>query len=207
MQRVIAYVDGFNLYYSLKERGLKKYYWLDVQALCARLLGKGQKQLLLTKYFTSRVSSPDDKVRRQNTWIEAIGTLPGCQIFYGRYLTNPWTCRNCGNTFQLPKEKMTDVNIATQMLLDAHQNGCDLALLLTADTDLVPPVTALRTVFGKRVRVAMLTSRLRKARALIQAADEHCAIQDDVLEQCQLPDRVQRADGFSLERPRRWRQA
>lgn len=31
---MIAYVDGFNLYFGLKAAAFKRYYWLDVAALC-----------------------------------------------------------------------------------------------------------------------------------------------------------------------------
>lgn len=33
MERVIAYVDGYNLYYSLRARGWKRFYWLNIKAL------------------------------------------------------------------------------------------------------------------------------------------------------------------------------
>lgn len=29
MERVIAYVDGYNLYYGLRAKGWKRYYWLN----------------------------------------------------------------------------------------------------------------------------------------------------------------------------------
>ena len=49
--RVAAYVDGFNLYFGLKEAALKRLYWLDVQALATRLLKPGQA-IVATHYFT-----------------------------------------------------------------------------------------------------------------------------------------------------------
>ena len=30
-RRLIAYIDGFNLYFGLKEKGWKRYYWLDMK--------------------------------------------------------------------------------------------------------------------------------------------------------------------------------
>jgi len=33
MDRVIAYVDGFNLYFGLKSKGWRRYYWLNPRAL------------------------------------------------------------------------------------------------------------------------------------------------------------------------------
>ena len=32
MDRVIVYVDGFNLYYGLRSKGWKRFYWLDIQS-------------------------------------------------------------------------------------------------------------------------------------------------------------------------------
>ncbi len=42
VERVKAYVDGFNLYHGLKTRHGRKYLWLDLQALAVRLLKPSQ---------------------------------------------------------------------------------------------------------------------------------------------------------------------
>jgi len=84
-ERVIAYVDGFNLYFGLKSKGWHRYYWLNIQLLAQNLL-KPNQSLLLTKYFTARISSPPDKQRRQSTFIEALETLNDFQIFYGKVI-------------------------------------------------------------------------------------------------------------------------
>jgi len=55
VDRVIAYIDGFNLYYGLREQGWQRYYWLNVQELARNLL-KPHQELLFIKYFTSLVS-------------------------------------------------------------------------------------------------------------------------------------------------------
>ena len=54
MARVIAYIDGFNLYFGLKSQGWERYLWLNVQTLAGNLLQPGQT-LVHTKYFTARV--------------------------------------------------------------------------------------------------------------------------------------------------------
>lgn len=38
MERVVVYVDGFNLYFGLMEAGLKKCRWLDIYALAKNIL-------------------------------------------------------------------------------------------------------------------------------------------------------------------------
>jgi hypothetical protein len=57
LERVIAYIDGFNLYFGLKSKGWRRYYWLDPRALVLNLL-KPTQQLVFTKYFTARITSP-----------------------------------------------------------------------------------------------------------------------------------------------------
>ena len=43
VMRIAAYVDGFNLYFGLKEAGFKRFYWLDVVALARNLLKPEQR--------------------------------------------------------------------------------------------------------------------------------------------------------------------
>ena len=72
-ERVAAYVDGFKLYFGLKSSGWQRY-WLNVQQLASNLLKPGQT-LVATKCFTSLVSDPPDKQKRQTTFLEALQTL------------------------------------------------------------------------------------------------------------------------------------
>lgn len=47
-------VDGFNLYHGLKDKYGRKFLWLDLEALCLRLLQPDQ-DLVEIKYFTAAV--------------------------------------------------------------------------------------------------------------------------------------------------------
>ncbi len=98
MERVIAYVDGYNLYFGLRDSGWRRFYWLNIQEL-ARHLTKPSQQLLMTKYFTARVSKPQDKQRRQSLYIEALETLQDFRIFYGKYQSKPHICNKCGYVY------------------------------------------------------------------------------------------------------------
>ena len=42
-ERVIAYIDGFNLYFGLREARLRHCYWLNVAALVGNLLKPHQQ--------------------------------------------------------------------------------------------------------------------------------------------------------------------
>ena len=203
MERVITYIDGFNLYFGLKTKGWKRYYWLDLQKLAMNLLKDNQK-LITTKYFTSRISGPPDKTKRQGTFLEALETLDNFHIFYGHYLTNTIECQKCGAVFAKPNEKMTDVNIAVEMLTDAFQNEFDTGILISADSDLMAPIKKVKQLFsGKKIVVAFPPAR--SSFALKKIANASFIIGRKMLAKSVFPEEVAKPDGFILKRPERWR--
>ena len=75
MERVIAYVDGYNLYYGLRQKRWKRLYWLNIQAMVKHLLKPGQ-MLVDTKYFTT-VFPPGRSSK-------ALKQAANAQIYVGR---------------------------------------------------------------------------------------------------------------------------
>jgi uncharacterized LabA/DUF88 family protein len=202
MPKVITYIDGFNLYFGLRSQKWERYLWLNVQALSKNLL-KSDQALVHTKYFTARVGSPVDKVKRQTTYIEALQTLDDLSIFYGKYQMNPYTCRNCGFTYTAPSEKMTDVNIAVELLQDAFQDAFDTAILISADSDLIAPIQAVKRLFpSKRVVVACPPGRF--SQSLCNASSAFFKIGRGVIAKSLFADEVPTAGGFVLKRPTSW---
>lgn len=206
MQRVIAYVDGFNLYFGLKDSRFKKYYWLDLPALASALL-KQDQQLVATHYFTARIRTNGrnaDDAKRQTTYIDALAAQPNLTVQEGHYLEKPQRCKTCGATWTAYEEKMTDVNIAAQMLADAYEDRFDTALVMSGDSDLTTPIQQVRTRFpNKRLIVAFPPKR--QSAQLKKVANGYLSIGEDKLRQNQLPDPVLTADGYPLHRPAHWR--
>lgn len=69
MRKTIVYVDGFNLYYTLKKENAK---WLDLNKLCEQLLT--DNEIVSIKYFTARVKSRSGDLDihvRQNAYLQA----------------------------------------------------------------------------------------------------------------------------------------
>ena len=202
--RVAAYVDGFNLYFGLKEARFKRYYWLDVVALAGSLL-KPDQRLVVTHYFTARIRDngrnvPDQK--RQNTYVEALA-LQGSQCQFGHYLEKTRECRSCHSSWMDYEEKMTDVNIAIQLLSDAFDDVFDAALVISGDSDLTTPIRCVLQRFpGKRVIVAFPPRR--QSSELKRCATGYLSIGEDKLRSSQLPDRVLKQGGFALCRPASW---
>jgi len=146
MQRVIAYIDGYNLYYGLRELHLKRFYWLNIQKLAEHYLRPGQG-LTFTKYFTTVVKLPEDKRRRQTEFLDALKTLQYFQVYYGQFLSDTIVCRQCGHTYTTYHEKMTDVNISVEAMKDAFEDRFDVAFLFSADSDLVGSIQTVRQLF------------------------------------------------------------
>lgn len=138
-QRVIVYVDGFNFYYGLKDSPKwKKFYWLDMVGLFEKFL-KPNQELIAVKYFSARPDDPG-KNARQYAFFQANKENPKFQLILGKYLKKDITCFNCGNVIHTHEEKETDVRIATQIVADAYEKNCDIAIIVSADSDMIPAV-------------------------------------------------------------------
>lgn len=207
-ERIVAYVDGFNLYFGLKDKGWKDCYWLNIQLLIQNLL-KSHQRLVITKYFTSRILKSPEKQRRQETFIEALYTLENFEIFYGRYQSNPYECSECGAVYNIPKEKMTDVNISVEILTDAMQDTFDSAFLVSADSDLKPVILRVKDLFPKK-RIIIAFPPGRFSTDLQKFADDNknislFVIGRRILKSSIFPESVKKLDGFILKCPSLWR--
>ncbi len=201
-ERVAAYVDGFNLYFGLKSKGWRRFYWLDVPALCHSLLSPAQS-LVSVKYFTARVSSPPDKVRRQGIYLEALETLGQCSLHYGQYLDTPRTCPYCGMVDTVPKEKMTDLLIGLEMFGDALADTFDTCLLASGDSDLLAAVKKVHQLAPKK-RVVVAFPPSRHSSALAEAANVSFTMGRAKIAAAQLPEDIEKPDGYVLRRPSHW---
>ena len=155
----------------------------------------------------ARVSSEPndpDKPKRQSTYLEALATLPHLHIHEGYHAIKEIRCPRCGAIFQSREEKMTDVNIAVEILGDAQDDVFDTAILISADSDLTHPVEAVLQRYPEKRVVVALPPRRSSVR-LRSAATASFTIGRGKLSSSQLPERVTKADGHVLTRPHQWR--
>jgi uncharacterized LabA/DUF88 family protein len=203
MTRVVAYVDGFNLYHGLKAGYGRRYHWLDLQALVRSLLRPGQ-ELLEVQYFTARVRDNPDAELRQALYLEALASHSlRVRLIEGRFQDKHRECLNCGARWMAYEEKETDVNIAIAMLTDAVRDMYDTALLVSADSDLRPAVAAVKHLrTGKRI-IAAFPPR-RRSRDLAQAVDGYVSVSHFKVRNAQLPPEIVTKGGVRLTRPAYW---
>ena len=201
-ERVIAYIDGFNLYFGMREAELDRCRWLDIKKLVTSLL-QGNQELVDIKYFTSRVSNNPDKQKRQSTYIDALESI-GVKVKYGNYQDGTEECKRCGHLWKTAKEKMTDVNIATAIIVDAFKNEYDMAMLISGDSDLTPPIKEVHSLFkDKRVFIAFPPKRHNSSMALV--AKGSLIIGRKKLVDAQFDEEVLSKTGFKLRIPKEWK--
>src|SRR6185436_4318961 len=176
--RTTFYIDGFNFYHGLRSArskikpAWKDYYWIDLVKFCNQFLSD-KHELVKVKYFTA---SPldEEKEKRQSAFFKANKYLNNdkIEIIKGKYYTKPIRCqRECKETFKIHEEKRTDVNISVEMLGDCAFDKTDLLVLITADSDLVPPVEYIIKNFPAK-RVKIFFPPCRKSTDLMKLVDK-----------------------------------
>lgn len=153
-KRVTFYIDGFNFYFGLKRTKYtdpewRKFYWIDIVSLCRSFLGPDQ-ELEKVIYFTASPLSPQ-KNSRQSAFLNANRLINGdkFEIVRGKYLEKHIICPYCKGDISRPEEKKTDVNISIRMVEDCVLDRTDIVALVSADSDLVPPIELIQRLFPK----------------------------------------------------------
>ena len=205
-----VYVDGFNLYYGALKGTLYK--WLDLDALFRTLLPSHQVKRI--RYFTARISARPDNPgspTRQDTYVRALGTLPNVTVHLGKFLQSNVRMllaqpkANGPKTVEVIKteEKGSDVNLATYLLIDAFRRDCDLAVVVSNDSDLCEPIRIVKDEFG--VPVALLIPHNRTSQALSKLRPAFIKqIRRGPLSASQFPPQLLDSSGRKINKPAQW---
>lgn len=210
--RVIAYIDGFNLFYcSLKGTPYK---WLDLYKLAQSML-QPNDELVAVKYFTAKIKSnknEPERSLRQDIYLEALATNPKIQIKYGYFsmhktkmpLANEWENGKI-KTVEVIKteEKGTDVNLAVQMVADAKDNLFDKALLFSNDSDMAYAVQIASQDCHKKIglfinRNAVSFKTLKDSVTFIKR------LTPTIFADNQLPEEIIVDSGRIIHKPKEW---
>lgn len=209
--RTAAFVDGLNLYHGLRDEGLLKFRWLDVEGMVGSLaadvgarLGK-PLDVIRVVYCTSLVRDRQ-AARRQDVYLQALEQhCAHIEILLGSYEEKSRQCTGCGASVGFQTEKQTDVNLAVEMVKDAAKpvgQRADIQLLVTGDTDLIPAVRAVRS-YGVDVVVIAPPARGRTRESFTAIASKYLRVNRRHLRDHPLPDPVLRPTSRGEEYPLR----
>jgi uncharacterized LabA/DUF88 family protein len=194
MTRVMAFIDGFNLYHALErfERGkdeadkarYRKYKWLCLTCLVKKFIDTKKEELVSVQYFTTFPTWDEAKRLRHLTYVNVQSHM-GVTVTFGEFKKKTVECRAaCYKDFEMNEEKQTDVNIATAMIGMADQY--DKLILITADSDQVPAIKLIKKLHPKK-RLAVLAPIGRKSKELSGVCHQTFKMLEQHLIDCQLP--------------------
>jgi uncharacterized LabA/DUF88 family protein len=187
--RVCCYVDGFNLYHAID--GLRRPHlkWVDLNALARSMLRKDET-LACVRYFSAYATwlpGPYARHRQYVAALEATGTTAVLAHFKDKYRS----CKRCGHNWKAHEEKETDVRLALAVLEDGYDDIYDRAIIVSADSDLVPAIELARRRFvDKTYYVAAPPGQFSAARGLMRVCHGHFEISPARIGHCLLPGRV-----------------
>jgi NYN domain len=212
--RAIFYVDGFNLYNGLHRRAKAKglntpeHRWLNLSKLAEFLVPEAD--VIRVRYFTSlikRRAEDPDAGTRQAVFLRALATLPNLTVHLGHFQRNLVWRRLVDNPEKSVrvidfKEKGSDVNLAAFLIHDALGRECELACVISSDSDLVEPIRLANAALPRGV-IVLSPNVGRPSRALDTVATGSRRIKDRAFRACYFPDELEDVDGV-ITKPPAW---
>jgi hypothetical protein len=164
------------------------------------------------RYFTARVNPrvTDPGARqRQDTYLRALATVPGLSIHLGHFLTSrtwmPLSAPQTGGPLTVEvlktEEKGSDVNLATYLVVDAFRRDCEVALVITNDSDLCEPIRIVSAELGVPVGIANPHPARHRSHALHGTFFKQ--IRGSTVARCQLPWVLKDSMG-TFSKPSKW---
>lgn len=168
--RVMIFIDGSNLYHSLKNECGRTDIDLSKFGQC---LTRGRR-LVRTYYYNAQVDQTKDpsSYQGQQRFLTALKHLPYFEVRLGRLVYRSG----------VPFEKGIDVRLAADMLTHAYRNNFDLAILVSGDSDFADVLQAVKDL-GKHIEVALWGSGASSIR-LRETADQVITLDAAFIAQC-----------------------
>ena len=205
-KKVIVYVDGYNFYFGLKNGGArwKRIYWLDIVKFFERMM-KPDQELVEVNYYSARPIDDPQAYNNQDDLFCANMENPKFKLHLGRYKKKKFKCRNCGFQNKTYEEKESDVRVATGMLVDVFEKRCDITIVVSADSDMIPSVEIIKK-FAPEHPVHIFVPPTQKSFALTSKGDNVVWLEHYYARfvQSMLPNDVTLSNGHIVSRPQNW---
>lgn len=216
MKKVSFFIDGFNLYHALNDYSFKgqyiyrKYKWLNLYEL-AKIYLNDDEIIEKIFYFSSFAKWDNAKLNRHKQYINALKTTNKVEFIEGNFKKRHIKCQKCGFIIFKPEEKQTDVNIALYLLKMAFKKEFDIAILLTADSDLIPLINTIkeiRDIYNElnHIKIGILPpiKRENQCKDLIKLCDFNKTMKENHLKNSQFPYSLIDLNGNKLQKPSSW---
>jgi uncharacterized LabA/DUF88 family protein len=203
--RVISFIDGFNLYHAIANLKRPHFKWVDLSLLSKQFVKPVSEELKKVFYFSAFAEHLNESSqKRQQAYIRAL-ELRGVQLVLGHFKNKDRRCPDCSYKWIGHEEKATDVNIALRLLDLAYRNEFDRAILITNDSDLAPAIELVRLRFPIKRITTIVPPHRYHSNELIRASSDKSKIRVEHLERCLLPENMSDASGLiTIRRPQEY---
>jgi hypothetical protein len=190
-QRAAFYIDGFNLYHTVREMAEPHLKWCDLWALSTLVCAPNGHSLVKVVFCTAMPLHKPASLARHQVFNQAQ-VMRNVEIVKGHYIWN--------DEIQNYSEKQSDINVALSLILDGIDDAYDWAYLVSADSD----QAATARVFKERLpfkKLAVVAPPGRKPPdKAVPYADLHFAMKKEDIERTLLPQFILQSGG-SIRRP------
>lgn len=187
-ERVISFIDGFNLYHAIHRLNRPELKWINLTNLSKVFIKPTTEELIKVIHFSAYVHHISESVqKRQRAYIKALDMV-GTRTILGHFKKKHRKCPNCQHTWIGHEEKETDVNIALFLLDSATQNEFDRAIVISNDSDLAPAIKMVRQRFPNKKITTIAPPNSFHSNELIKASSEKSKIRVQHLERNLLPE-------------------
>jgi uncharacterized LabA/DUF88 family protein len=171
--RVMMFIDGSNLYHSLKDNFKRTD--IEMGKLAQKMLDR--RRLIRVYYYNARVGRKEEPERyiSQQSFFNSVSSTPYFELRLGRLVYVNWP-------HSPPYEKGVDIQLATDLLTHSYKNNFDIAILVAGDNDYVGALQAVKDN-GKNVEVALF-GRAQTSRQLREVADRVIVMDGRFLRGC-----------------------
>ncbi len=175
-KKVAIYIDGSNLYFSIKKTFNLK---INIQRLCQKLAG--DNDIVKVNYYIAPLNQKTHpkQYTEQQKFFDSIRQIDKLNIIFGRLEKR----KREEDVYYV--KKASDVNLALDLALDAQKGIYDEAYLISNDGDFSGAVSS-AIGFGKKVIYVAIGNRKSVSHHLKKVASKTFYITRDFIEDCKL---------------------
>jgi len=210
MCRVVAYVDGFNLYHAICRLNKPYLKWCNIRKLVNFYL---QEKEVLTgmRFYTAFPRFYDGGVQnRFNKYVNALATT-GVEIVYGKFKKKDLQIKveNANKTksvvirYKRHEEKQSDVNLAMDLVEGVCMNEYDKAVVVSGDSDFL---RVIERVLKKDKKILLLQPPFQKCKEIRNTGSVYenflsQSIKKEVIEKSLFPEKILVSSGRNIIMP------
>jgi len=103
-ERVISFIDGFNLYHSIKDLDKPYLKWVNLRTLASTFVSTQSQLLTEVFYFSAYANHLPDSKKRHLEYVKAL-TASGVSPVMGNFKKKQRRCPNCRHNWNGHEEK------------------------------------------------------------------------------------------------------